>query len=225
MLDTMCDAVPAARSIGTLVNPHSNGDHTFGNQLMAGAEIVTTRACEHEMLDRPPEALAAMVRNHEQLGGQSMTAVRGSLERFRPRLVGWSHRARDRVLRANARILTRPSPPYGIRVLASRVRVRIERVLDWSKVRGYGDGKNPARWRGHLDKVFMDAKRRRSASTNAGHLHISQRERTTVGMCSHTQTKNDVADTAIANNRTALQTWYQSSLSASALILPHANWM
>ena len=37
---------------------------------------------------------------------------------------------------------------------ASRVRGRIERVLDWSKVRGYRQGDNPARWRGHLDKVF-----------------------------------------------------------------------
>lgn len=37
---------------------------------------------------------------------------------------------------------------------ASRVRGRIERILDWSKVRGYRDGENPARWRGHLDKVF-----------------------------------------------------------------------
>jgi len=37
---------------------------------------------------------------------------------------------------------------------ASRVRGRIERVLDWAKVRGYREGENPARWRGHLDKVF-----------------------------------------------------------------------
>jgi integrase len=37
---------------------------------------------------------------------------------------------------------------------ASRVRGRIEKVLDWAKVRGYRDGENPARWRGHLDKLF-----------------------------------------------------------------------
>ncbi len=34
---------------------------------------------------------------------------------------------------------------------ASRVRGRIESVLDWAKVRGYRDGENPARWKGHLD--------------------------------------------------------------------------
>jgi integrase len=37
---------------------------------------------------------------------------------------------------------------------ATRVRSRIELVLDWAKVRGYRDGDNPARWRGHLDKIF-----------------------------------------------------------------------
>ncbi len=37
---------------------------------------------------------------------------------------------------------------------ASRLRGRIESVLDWSAVRGYRKGDNPARWRGHLDKLL-----------------------------------------------------------------------
>lgn len=37
---------------------------------------------------------------------------------------------------------------------ASRVRSRIELVLDWSAARGYREGLNPARWRGHLDKLL-----------------------------------------------------------------------
>jgi integrase len=37
---------------------------------------------------------------------------------------------------------------------ASRIRGRIEAVLDWAKVREYRDGDNPARWRGHLDKIL-----------------------------------------------------------------------
>jgi integrase len=37
---------------------------------------------------------------------------------------------------------------------ASRVRGRIETVLDWAKARGYRDGENPARWRGHLDHLL-----------------------------------------------------------------------
>ena len=34
---------------------------------------------------------------------------------------------------------------------ASRVRGRVERILDWAKARGFRQGENPARWRGHLD--------------------------------------------------------------------------
>jgi integrase len=37
---------------------------------------------------------------------------------------------------------------------ASRVRGRVESVLDWAKARGYRDGDNPARWKGHLDKLL-----------------------------------------------------------------------
>lgn len=37
---------------------------------------------------------------------------------------------------------------------ASRVRGRIESVLDWASARGYRHGDNPARWRGHLDQLL-----------------------------------------------------------------------
>lgn len=37
---------------------------------------------------------------------------------------------------------------------ASRVRQRIENILDWATVRKYRAGENPARWRGHLDKML-----------------------------------------------------------------------
>lgn len=37
---------------------------------------------------------------------------------------------------------------------ASRLRGRLESILDFAKARGYRDGENPARWRGHLDKLL-----------------------------------------------------------------------
>ena len=37
---------------------------------------------------------------------------------------------------------------------ASRLRGRIETVLDWATVSKYREGENPARWRGHLDKIL-----------------------------------------------------------------------
>lgn len=37
---------------------------------------------------------------------------------------------------------------------ASRLRGRIERVLDFAKARGLREGENPARWRGHLNLIL-----------------------------------------------------------------------
>jgi integrase len=37
---------------------------------------------------------------------------------------------------------------------ASRVRGRIESILDWASARGYRSGDNPARWKGHLDNLL-----------------------------------------------------------------------
>jgi hypothetical protein len=37
---------------------------------------------------------------------------------------------------------------------AGRLRGRLENILDFAKVRGDRDGENPARWRGHLDKLL-----------------------------------------------------------------------
>jgi len=47
---------------------------------------------------------------------------------------------------------------------ASRVRGRVEVILDWAKAHGYRTAENPARWRGHLDKLLP--KRSRVAKVN-----------------------------------------------------------
>jgi integrase len=39
---------------------------------------------------------------------------------------------------------------------ARSTRERIEAILDFAAVRGWRKGENPARWRGHLDTVFVD---------------------------------------------------------------------
>jgi cyclase len=68
MLDAMRDATPQANDIGTLINTHSNGDHTFGNQLVEGAEIIASAACAAEMKERGPEELAQIMREAPSLG-------------------------------------------------------------------------------------------------------------------------------------------------------------
>ncbi len=37
---------------------------------------------------------------------------------------------------------------------ASRVRNRIENILDWARARGYRAGENPGRWKGHLNQLL-----------------------------------------------------------------------
>src|SRR3546814_9951842 len=37
---------------------------------------------------------------------------------------------------------------------ASRVRGRMETILDAAKARGYREGENPARWRGHIAQIL-----------------------------------------------------------------------
>lgn len=48
---------------------------------------------------------------------------------------------------------------------ATRVRGRIEKILDWAKVQGYRSGDNPAAWRGHLSEVLPTP----SKVADAGH--------------------------------------------------------
>ena len=50
---------------------------------------------------------------------------------------------------------------------ASRVRGRIEAILDWAAVRGYRTGENPARWRGHLDKQLPQKTKVREVAHHA----------------------------------------------------------
>jgi integrase len=42
---------------------------------------------------------------------------------------------------------------------ASRVRGRIEKILDAAKAKGLRDGENPARWRGHLENLLPSRQR------------------------------------------------------------------
>jgi cyclase len=69
MLDDMRRAAPAAAAdIDVLVNTHANGDHCYGNQLVAGAEIVASSASAAEMEEVPPSVIAGFVAAAPGLG-------------------------------------------------------------------------------------------------------------------------------------------------------------
>jgi glyoxylase-like metal-dependent hydrolase (beta-lactamase superfamily II) len=62
MLRAMERVSPAARAIDTVVNTHANGDHCWGNQLVRGAEIVSSRRSAEEMVELSPGLVATLVR-------------------------------------------------------------------------------------------------------------------------------------------------------------------
>ena len=76
MLDTMRKSIPAAAHIDTLVNTHANGDHYFGNQLVAEAQIIASRRTAEEMpIAVSPAELAMMLKQAPQLGQLGEFAV------------------------------------------------------------------------------------------------------------------------------------------------------
>lgn len=55
MLDEI--AARVRQPVRTLINTHSDGDHAWGNQLLAGAEIIATRAAAEIIRADPPSAM------------------------------------------------------------------------------------------------------------------------------------------------------------------------
>lgn len=69
MLDSMRKSVAAAAHIDMLVNTHANGDHCYGNQLVADAEIIASvRTAEEMVAGVSPDQMAVLVKNADQLG-------------------------------------------------------------------------------------------------------------------------------------------------------------
>lgn len=69
--------------IGTLVNTHANGDHTYGNRLVINASIIASRASVHEMqFEDAPEHIAAIMKQTGTLGelGTYLDAIFGPFD-------------------------------------------------------------------------------------------------------------------------------------------------
>ncbi len=73
MLDTMRKSVPAAAHIDMVVNTHANGDHCYGNQLVADAQIISSvRTAEEMVTGVPPALMAALLKNAPHIGQQGV---------------------------------------------------------------------------------------------------------------------------------------------------------
>jgi cyclase len=68
MLDTMHKAVPATANIDMVVNTHANGDHCYGNQLVANSKIIASKQTAEEMLEAPPQRMALLLQQAPALG-------------------------------------------------------------------------------------------------------------------------------------------------------------
>jgi glyoxylase-like metal-dependent hydrolase (beta-lactamase superfamily II) len=82
MLDAMRRAEPrAAARIGTVVNTHANGDHCYGNALVADAEIVASTQTAEEMKHLPAAVLGGLVKS---LGAETTPLGRFVTRAFGP---------------------------------------------------------------------------------------------------------------------------------------------
>ena len=68
MLASMRRAAPAASRIGTVVNTHGNGDHCYGNSLVADAEIIGTPGCVEDLREGTPKRNLLLLRAASMIG-------------------------------------------------------------------------------------------------------------------------------------------------------------
>ncbi len=61
MLTEMQKAVKAAQKINTVINTHANGDHCWGNQLVADSDIIASKKCAQEIKAFNPKKLALLM--------------------------------------------------------------------------------------------------------------------------------------------------------------------
>ncbi|TBB25185.1 site-specific integrase [Rhizobium ruizarguesonis] len=109
-------------------------------------EIPTFGDCADDFI----ETMAPQFRNAKHIAQWKMT-LRKYAKPLRPKAV-------DQVTTSDVLEILKPiwlTKP----VTASRVRRRVERVLDAAKSNGYRSGENPARWRGHLSNLLPKRKK------------------------------------------------------------------
>lgn len=106
---------------------------------------------------------------------------------------------------------------------ASRLRGRLEAVLDWAQARGYRQGDNPARWKGHLDKLLPKPSKVQRTEHHAalpweemGAFMIALREREGISA----RALEFLILTAARSGEVRGMTWRELDLAASVWTIP-----
>jgi integrase len=106
---------------------------------------------------------------------------------------------------------------------ASRVRGRIEAVLNWARVRGYRDGENPARWKGHLSNL-LPARSKVAATKHHAALHYDQVPAFIVELRQHEGATARALEflifTAARSNEVLGARWSEIDLAARVWVIP-----
>jgi integrase len=133
LADAREKAATARRKIAQGLNPIDERKRTGGVATFG------------EMADQVRETLSAGFRNEKHK------------EQWKSSLATYAAPLRDKPVDAIGTndVLAILKPIWTTKsVTASRVRGRIEKVLDAAKAKGFREGENPARWRGHLDHLL-----------------------------------------------------------------------
>jgi integrase len=122
-----------------------------------------------ECADRLIEAMRPSWRNEKHAAQWQMTVMGRVADADKASKTGWRAAEADYCAKIRPLLASKITTDDVLSVLkplwntkpetASRLRGRIERVLDAAKAQGFRDGENPARWRGHLDQLLPKRQR------------------------------------------------------------------
>jgi integrase len=142
---------------------------------LADARALATEARRQKALGNDPITMREAIRTQERIDAAKSVTFRDCAEAYiESRKAGWKntkHAAQwSATLETYAMPVIGDLPVQAVDVslvhkvldpiwnkkteTASRVRGRIESILDWATVRGFRKGDNPARWKGHLENLF-----------------------------------------------------------------------
>jgi integrase len=106
---------------------------------------------------------------------------------------------------------------------ASRLRGRIESILDWATVRGYREGDNPARWKGQLDHLLPNISRVKRITHHAALGYAEMAElmltlRQQAGIAA--KALEFTILTACRSGEARLATWEEIDLNSRVWVIP-----
>ncbi|GHF12620.1 phage integrase [Kordiimonas sediminis] len=168
------------------------------------------------------ECRNAFLKSHASAwkGTKSLTQWEGSLERYATPVIG-----KTPVDQIDTALIMRVLDPIwrSKTETATRVRGRVERILDWATVQGFRQGDNPARWTGHLSELLPapSALRKVKHMTAMPYQEVSAlvwdlRESESMGA----KALNFLILTAARSAEVRLATWDEIDLDAKTWTIP-----